>query len=124
MGFAITSNKARYVANDILKGRKLIPQRAWLGIEPIEITPELAEKYSLPVNYGIYVRSVVPDSPADKYGIQPGDIIVKVDDKIVDSIAKFNLLIESKKPGDYVNVTFYSNNVMKVVKVKLDVRSR
>lgn len=124
LGFAITSNRARYVAQDILKGRKLIPQRAWLGIEPIEITPELAEKYSLPVNYGIYVKSVVPDSPADKYGLQPGDIIIKIDDKIVDSIAKFNTLVESKKPGDFVSVTFYSNNVMKVIKVKLDVRSR
>ncbi len=124
VGFAITSNKARYVANDILKGRVLVPQRAWLGIEPIEITPQLAERYSLPVNYGIYVKSVIPDGPADKYGIMPGDIIIKLDDKIVDSIAKFNTLIESKKPGDFIKVTVYSNNIMKVINVKLDVRSR
>ncbi|MCS7164744.1 MAG: trypsin-like peptidase domain-containing protein [Candidatus Calescibacterium sp.] len=124
MGFAITSNKARYVANDILKGRVLIPQRAWLGIEPIEITPQLAEKYALPVNYGIYVKSVFPDGPADKHGITPGDIIIKIDDKIVDSVAKFNTLIESKKPGEYIKVTVYSGNVVKVIKVKLEVRSR
>ncbi len=124
VGFAITSNKARYIANDILKGRVLVPQRAWLGIEPIEITPQLAERYALPVNYGIYVKSVIPDGPADKYGIMPGDIIIKLDDKIIDSIAKFNTLIESKKPGDFIKVTVYSNNVMKVINVKLDVRSR
>ncbi|MFN3995440.1 MAG: S1C family serine protease [bacterium] len=124
VGFAITSNRARFVANDILKGRVLIPQRAWLGVQPIEITPEIAQKYALPVNYGIYVKSVFPDSPAEKYGISPGDIITKLDDTIVDSVAKFNTVIESKKPGEFIKVTFYSNNVVKVVNVKLEVRSR
>ncbi|MEN3014843.1 MAG: trypsin-like peptidase domain-containing protein [bacterium] len=124
VGFAITSNKARAVANDILKGRVLLPQRAWLGIQAIEVTPQIAERYALPVNYGIYVKSVVPDGPAEKHGIMPGDIIIKLDDKVVDSIAKFNTIIESKKPGESVKVTYYSNNVMKVVNVKLEPRSR
>ncbi|MCX7870504.1 MAG: trypsin-like peptidase domain-containing protein [bacterium] len=124
MGFAITSNRARYVAEDILKGHKLIPTRAWLGIEPIEITPALAERYAFPVNYGIYVKTVYPDSPAEKYGISPGDIIIKINDQLVDSISKFKLLVESKKPGDYITVTLYSGSVRKVIKVKLDVKSK
>ncbi|MGB9638106.1 MAG: S1C family serine protease [bacterium] len=124
MGFAITSNKARYIAQDILKGHKLVPTRSWLGIEPLEITPALAERYALPVNYGIYVKTVYPDSPAEKYGISPGDIIIKIDDELVDSISKFKILVESKKPGEYITVTLYSGNVRKVIKVKLDVKSK
>lgn len=124
MGFAITSNKARYVAEDILKGHKLIPTRAWLGIEPLEITPALAERYALPVNYGIYVKTVYPDSPAEKYGLSPGDIIIKIDDELVDSVSKFKILVESKKPGEYITVTLYSGNVRKVIKIKLDVKSK
>jgi S1-C subfamily serine protease len=124
MGFAITSNVARYVAEDILKGHKLVPTRAWLGIEPFEITPALAERYALPVNYGIYVKVVYPDSPAEKYGISTGDIIIKIDDELVDSVSKFKILVESKKPGEYITVTLYSGNVRKVIKVKLDVKSK
>ena len=124
MGFAITSNKARYVTEDILKGHKLVPTRAWLGIEPLEVTPALAERYAFPVNYGIYVKTVYPDSPAEKYGISVGDIIIKIDDELVDSISKFKILVESKKPGEYITVTLYSGNVRKVIKVKLDVKSK
>ncbi len=124
LSFAIPSNTAKYIARKLMKQRKLVVTRAWLGIDPIEITPYIAERYGLPVNYGIYVNGVFPNSPAAKAGIQKGDIIVKMDNQIVDSIAKYKVIINSKKPGDELVIELRTEFATKVVVVKLEPKSR
>ena len=124
LSFAIPSNTAKYIARKLMERRKMVVTRAWLGIEPLEVTPYIAERYSLPVNYGIYVRNVFPGSPAAKAGIKPGDIIVKIDDQVIDSIAKYKMIINSKRPGDEIVVELFSEFSQKVVVVKLEPKSR
>ena len=124
LSFAIPSNTAKYIAKKLMERRKMIVTRAWLGIEPVEVTPYIAERYSLPVNYGVYVRNVFPGSPAAKAGIKPGDIIVKIDDQVIDSISKYKMILASKKPGEEIVIELFSEFSQKVVVVKLEPKSR
>ena len=57
--------------------------RGWIGVEVQEITPELAESFSLPANHGALIAGVMRGSPADRAGIRPGDVLTAVQGKVV-----------------------------------------
>jgi serine protease Do len=76
MGFAIPINVARPIIEDIVRHGRVI--RPWLGIKGVALTPQLAQQYSLPVSYGIYIE-IVPGGPAAKAGLRDRDIIIKYD---------------------------------------------
>lgn len=85
LGFAIPSNVARKVAND-LKARGRV-SHAWLGVvyEPLNAFRESPEARGMPVvgGNGVYIRHVYPGSPAAKAGLRTGDVIRKINGKIV-----------------------------------------
>jgi serine protease Do len=74
-------------------------------------------------NDGAVVESVVPKSPADKMGIQPGDVITKVDDKNILSPKDLVETIGAHKPGDVVDITFERSNKMMTKQATLDKQS-
>ena len=76
IGFAIPVSTARQVLEGIVKDGQVV--RGWLGIEPLEITPELAETFSLKQTEGVIVTGVLQGGPAAKAGIKPGDIVTRV----------------------------------------------
>ncbi|MDI3281422.1 MAG: trypsin-like peptidase domain-containing protein, partial [Bacillota bacterium] len=71
IGFAIPINTAREVLKDLMEHGQVV--RAWLGISMYEITPDLVEALRLPVKEGVLIAEVVPNSPAEKAGLQPYD---------------------------------------------------
>ncbi|MBI2981609.1 MAG: trypsin-like peptidase domain-containing protein [Deltaproteobacteria bacterium] len=77
IGFAIPINMARDLVPQLIRSGKVT--RAWLGVGIQEITPELAESFGLKDAKGGLVSNVFPNSPADKAGFQPGDIVIKFD---------------------------------------------
>lgn len=109
IGFAIPINSAKGTIKNLLKNGKV--ERAYLGINYIAITPELAKKNNLSVKKGAWVYSssstaaVVLDSPADKAGIKDRDIIVKVGDLDVGDRGGVASLISEYSVGDKVKVT-------------------
>jgi S1-C subfamily serine protease len=82
IGFAIPSNLARRVAEQILKKGKV--ERAWIGVGIQDLTPELASSLKLPdARAGVLVNSVTDGGPAHKANLKPGDVIAAVSGKKV-----------------------------------------
>ncbi|MCA9584647.1 MAG: trypsin-like peptidase domain-containing protein [Myxococcales bacterium] len=81
IGFAVPSNLARRVAEQILKNGKV--ERAWIGVGIQDLTPELAKLLKVDPRAGVLVNSVSPDGPAQKANVKPGDIIASVGGKKV-----------------------------------------
>ncbi len=77
IGFAIPSEIAQRVARQLIENGAV--KRAWLGVSFQEITPELAAHFGGSFEGGALINAVVPDGPADKAGLQAGDVITEID---------------------------------------------
>jgi serine protease DegQ len=97
IGFAIPVSMARQVMDQIIKTGRVA--RGWLGVEIQDITPEIAAYLKLKRPGGAVVTSVVQGGPADKGGMQPGDVVLSLGGKPVDDTA--TLISETAKlsPG-------------------------
>jgi membrane-associated protease RseP (regulator of RpoE activity) len=80
-------------------------ERPYLGVYSETITPELAEAESLPVQEGAILREVAPDSPAEEAGLEPGDIILRVDQEPVNQVHSLRDRILAHRPGDQISLT-------------------
>ena len=97
IGFAIPSNMAKQVIEQLLAKGKVV--RGWLGVGIQPLTPELAKKFGVMENEGVLVNEVFEKDPAEMAGIKPGDIIIKIDGAVVDSPNKLSRLIGTITPG-------------------------
>jgi len=88
----------------IEKGRV---DRGYLGVAIVPIDSQIASAQHLPVDYGVGVRQVVPGSPADQAGLQPGDIIVKVGNRDIRGLGDLNQATIEYPPGSKVPVEYY-----------------
>lgn len=79
IGFAIPINLAMQITEQLLKTGKV--QRGFFGISVQDLTPALAEAFNVRQNQGAVITNVIEDSPAGKAGLQPGDILLKIDDR-------------------------------------------
>jgi len=101
LGFAIPSNTVKAVAQQLVNQGYV--ERPYLGIEYVTITPRLASAYDLPVDHGVYVRRVVPGSPAAA-GLQEGDIITAINDQTIDEDNPLNNVLWRSRVGDEVRL--------------------
>ncbi|TDO12561.1 MULTISPECIES: Do family serine endopeptidase [Halomonas] len=77
IGFAIPANLARNILEELITQGRVI--RGWMGIEAQELSQDLAASFGLQTPAGVIIAGVVPDGPADRAGLQPGDVLLKVD---------------------------------------------
>ncbi len=97
IGFAIPSNMAKQVIEQLLAKGKVV--RGWLGVGIQPMTPELAKKFGVTESDGVLVNEVFEKDPAASAGIKPGDIITNIDGIPVDSPNKLSRLIGALTPG-------------------------
>jgi S1-C subfamily serine protease len=76
----------------------------WTGLIVTELSEEFAERMNITYNRGLYVQRVDPESPAERAGLQPGDIIVEVGDIRISSLEQANRLIFGKRVGDVIRI--------------------
>jgi len=117
IGFAIPSDLARQVMNEILKNGHVT--RAYLGIYPQDVTPAMAKAFGEKQAKGIVVGDVTPGSPAHTAGIQRGDIILDVNGKPVTDSNQLRMSISMMQPGTDVTLKFLRNGDMRDATVKL-----
>ena len=97
IGFAIPVSTAKQVLEDIVKDGQVT--RGWIGVEPQEINPELAETFNVKVKSGVIITGVLQNGPAAQAGIQPGDVIVAVNGKAISTVAELLGAVAGLKPG-------------------------
>ena len=111
MGFAIPISSVKGMLEQLKETGKA--ERTYLGIYSVDITPEIAKAYELPVDSGAYLytkeqySAVVKNSPANKAGLQDKDIITAVNGVKVGAAGSVASLIGEYKPGDTVQLTVY-----------------
>ncbi len=105
ISFAIPSQIAQDVYQRLRKGEKVI--RGWLGVRMQDLNDSLAEKLKLPEVRGALVADVLEDSPAQKAGIQPGDVVVQWNDKRVMDINDLRFMVASSPLGAQIKVKVF-----------------
>ncbi|MES9964078.1 MAG: trypsin-like peptidase domain-containing protein [Candidatus Sedimenticola sp. 20ELBAFRAG] len=102
IGFAIPVDLAKGIMNQILTQGRVV--RGWLGIAGQDITPELAESFELQERSGVLVSGVLEGGPADEAGIEPGDIITRIDNRIPSGSQEILSIISAKRPGTSIHI--------------------
>jgi serine protease Do len=117
LGFAIPVNTAQAVAQQIIQ--KGYFARPYLGISFQPINPDIALRYNLPSQWGVYITRVSSGSPASQAGLQEGDIITKVGDVTLDETHSYVNTLFTFKPGDQINLEVVRGNDNVQVQVTL-----
>ncbi|HEB95590.1 MAG TPA: trypsin-like serine protease [Sedimenticola thiotaurini] len=102
IGFAIPIALAKGVMDQILRQGRVV--RGWLGIAGQDITPELARAIDAEAGRGVLVSGVLEDGPADRAGVEPGDIITHVDNQVPGSARDILEIISRLPPGRAVEL--------------------
>ncbi|MGA4213452.1 Do family serine endopeptidase [Ralstonia nicotianae] len=103
IGFAIPVSLAKQVMESIISTGSVV--RGWIGVEPQDVTPEIAESFGLSRKDGALIAAVVQGGPADRAGLRPGDILINVNgESIQDTTALLNSIAQLK-PSTEAKVT-------------------
>ncbi|MEI7537465.1 MAG: trypsin-like peptidase domain-containing protein [Comamonadaceae bacterium] len=97
IGFAIPVATARLVLEGIVKDGQVT--RGWIGVEPNELSPELAETFGVKAQAGVIITGVMQSAPAAQAGIRPGDVIVAAAGRPINNVAELLSAVAALKPG-------------------------
>ncbi|WP_345535247.1 S1C family serine protease [Variovorax defluvii] len=98
IGFAIPVSTAKQVLEDIVKEGKVT--RGWIGVEPNDLSPELAETFGVKASKGVIITGVLQNGPAARAGVRPGDVITAVGDKPIGNVQELLTAVAGLKPGN------------------------
>ena len=115
--FAIPSNLAAKVASDLTRYGHV--QRAYLGIQVVEVNDEIARQKNATSTRGLYVAQVTPQCAADLAGLKQGDIILNINNTPVNTFAEMTEEIGLSSPGDTVAVTYEREGKAHTVQARL-----
>jgi serine protease DegQ len=123
IGFAIPINTAKQVMESILTDGSVT--RGWIGVEPQNLSKELAESLNIPANMsGVLISGVLEGGPADKAGMKPGDVLLEVNgQKVGDVIALLNRIAQTN-PGDEAKVALLRKGKPVMLKVQVGKRPK
>ncbi|TCT02099.1 S1C family serine protease [Paralcaligenes ureilyticus] len=122
IGFAIPAAAAHKIMDQIIATGSVT--RGWLGIEPQDITPDLARAFNLRQDDGVIIASVLKNGPAGRAGIRVGDIVLKLNGQVVYDTIGFLNQIAPLPPRQEVTLTLLRGGRMLEIAVQVGVRPR
>jgi serine protease Do len=117
IGFAISSNLASRVSDQLAEFGQT--RRGWLGVFIQEVTPDIADSLGLKDAAGALVSSVNENSPAAKGGVQPGDVILKFDGKLIGKMRDLPRIVAETDIGTKVDVELFRQGKSTVFEITL-----
>lgn len=119
IGFAIPINSVKEVLGELIRHGKII--RPWMGVAliPLDMDPETRKYLGLKDTNGAGIKDVYAGSPADRAGLQRGDVIIEINNAKVRNPEDLIKVVRQSKPNDTVSVLVIRNRKIKLVKVKL-----
>jgi putative serine protease PepD len=111
IGFAVPSNLAHHVAEQIIAGDPI--GYAYLGLQAAPLVASSGQ------SLGLFVQTVTPDGPADAAGLRPGDVITHLDGERVTSLAPLMALVVEAEPGDSVRIGYVRDGETAETELKL-----
>ena len=102
IGFAIPVTTARQVLEGLIKDGRVT--RGWIGVEPRDLTPEIAQTLNLPIKQGVLITGVVQSGPAAAGGLRPGDVVVAIAGKPVLNTPQLLNAVAALKPKDVASI--------------------
>ncbi len=115
IGFAIPISSTTSIINQLIEFKEV--KRPYIGIAGSSVDETLTKKYNIP--QGIYVDEIQKDSPAEKGGLQVGDIIIKIEDTEVKSVNELNRVKNTHNIGDKITLTIIRDNQEQKVEIIL-----
>jgi serine protease Do len=122
IGFAIPINMAKNITRQLLETGRV--QYGFMGIRLQELNKALAQGLDLKVDGGILVTEVIPDSPAEKAGLQKNDVIVEFDGKPVRDDGRFRLMVANTEIGSKVPLVVVRGDKRREMTITLAERPR
>ncbi|HXU29169.1 MAG TPA: PDZ domain-containing protein [Thermoanaerobaculia bacterium] len=98
--------------------------KGYLGIELIELTPELLDHFDVKAGAGVMVSRIEPGSPADKAGLEVGDVITEIDGTAVDSAWDVQRQVRGKDAGETASVEFWRKGKLQTLTATIAERER
>jgi serine protease Do len=120
IGFSIPINSTKGILAGVLSNGKV--SRAYIGVNYLSVTPDVAKEYKLSVDDGAYVyaangSAVASGSPAEKAGLRNGDIITKVNNDTIGKQGSLASIIGQYQPGNTVTLTYIRDGKQQTTEV-------
>jgi len=122
IGFAIPVSTAKTVLEGLVKEGQIT--RGWIGVEPNELTAELAQTFGVKTDQGVIITGVLQDGPAAKGGMRPGDVVTQVAGQQVLSVADLLSAVAALKPGAEADFEIQRGDSKSTLKIAPGVRPR
>ncbi|MBI4591698.1 MAG: Do family serine endopeptidase [Candidatus Rokubacteria bacterium] len=117
LGFAIPINMAKKIYTDLVARGKVA--RGWLGVSVQPLTPELAKSFGAKETKGVLIADVIQDSPANKAGLQAGDIILEFDGRKIETPPDLQRTVGLTPAGKSAQVKLWREGAEKQVEIKI-----
>ena len=105
MGYAISTETAIPIIEELVKNGYVI--RPWLGVSLVTVNEWIATRFDLTINNGVLIAQVVPGSPAEEAGLEPGDIVVSIDGEEVAAVEELTKILHSADIDQVITINFW-----------------
>jgi serine protease Do len=121
IGFAIPSSIAQAVMDTLIKTGHV--ERGWLGVSMLELTPEKARELGIQATEGVVVKEIIPNSPAERSGLKPGDVVLHYRGRAVEDERKFVTAVALSSPGTRADLDIVRNGRPMTISVEVGDRN-